>query len=55
MKSKTMIRETRAMRISRRLNCASPVRRTEEEACRRENIFKDFAKKMPDFIFHAVV
>ncbi len=58
MKRKTMIRETRAMRISRRLNCASPVRRTEEEACHRGNIFKDFAKKMPDSfypILHTVV
>ncbi len=45
MKRKTMIRETRAMRISRRLNCASPVRRTEEEACQRGNIFEDFEEK----------
>jgi hypothetical protein len=46
MKRKTIIRETRAMRISRRLNCASPVRRTEEEACRTENIFEDLDEKM---------
>jgi hypothetical protein len=39
MKRKTMIRDTRAMRISRRLNCASPVRRTEEEAYNRGNIY----------------
>jgi hypothetical protein len=50
MKRKTMIRETRAMRISRRLNCASPVRRTEEEACHRGNIFEDFAKKNAGFM-----